>query len=118
MKKKTMSYVMSSALSLSILGSSPSMTAAGPTTTKAEMASYKYREGQQMKRIRDFSDVIREQAEVFGIDSDGKDVETMAKEVREAKLKHQAASFGISTFNKDVQTIKREIRAAQLHAKR
>ncbi|HEY9577528.1 MAG TPA: hypothetical protein VIR64_07640 [Pseudobacillus sp.] len=113
MKKKTMSYVMSGALSISILGSTPSMTAAGPATTKAETASYKCREGQPMKGIRDFSDVIRQQAESFGIDPADKDIETLAKEVREAKAKQQAAAFGISTRNKDFRTLKQEIREAQ-----
>ncbi|KMY55338.1 hypothetical protein AC623_16495 [Bacillus sp. FJAT-27231] len=120
MKKKTMSYVMSGALSISILGSTPSLTAAGPATTKAEAASYKYRDGQQIKGIRDFSDVIREQAASFGIDPANKDIETLAREVREAKVQQQAASFGINTSNKDFQTLKQEIRNAQqsLNAKR
>lgn len=114
MKKKTMSYVMSGALSIGILGSSPSMTAAGPATTNTEMTSYKYRDGQQIKPIRDFSDVIREQAQSFGINIKDKDIETLAKEVREEKLKQQAAALGINTWNKDLQTLKSEVRKAQL----
>ncbi|GLY09414.1 hypothetical protein [Bacillus badius] len=113
MKKKTMSYVMSGALSIGILGSAPSMTAAGPATTKAEMTSYKYKEGQQIKPIKDFSDVMREQAEALGIHSENKDIETLAKEVREAKVQQQAAAFGIDTANKDFHTLKQEIRKAQ-----
>lgn len=114
MKKKTMSYVMSGALSISILGSAPSVTAAGPATTKAQTSSYKYREGQQLKPIRDFSALIRKQAEEYGIDPANKDTETLAKEVREEKVKQQAAAFGISTWNKDFNTLKQEIRQAQL----
>ncbi|MFK2825395.1 hypothetical protein QYG89_06795 [Bacillus sp. B190/17] len=113
MKKKTMSYVMSGALSIGILGSAPSMTAASPAATKAEISSYKYRDGQQLKRIRDFSDIILEQAESFAIDPKNKDLETLAKEVREAKVKQQAAAFGISPLNKDIDTIKHEIRQIQ-----
>ncbi|MEK4028141.1 MULTISPECIES: hypothetical protein [Bacillaceae] len=120
MKKRTMSYVMSGALSIGILGSAPSMTAAGPATTNAEVTSYKYRDGQQIKPIRDFSDVIREQAQTFGINVEDKDIETLAKEVREEKIKQQAAALGIDTSNKDVQTLKSEVRIAQLslHEKR
>ncbi|WP_338751302.1 hypothetical protein [Bacillus sp. FJAT-52991] len=120
MKKKTMSYVMSGALSISILGSAHTVAAAeGPATTvtKTEASSLKYKEGLQIKKIRDFSEIIREQAEEFRIEHNGKDFETVAKEVREAKLKKQAEEYGISHKNKDYQTLMKEVRQAQQQAK-
>ncbi|WP_203362864.1 hypothetical protein [Bacillus sp. REN10] len=120
MKKKTMSYVMSGALSISILGSAHSIVAAeGPATsvTKTEASSLKYKEGLQIKKIRDFSEIIREQAEELGIDHNGKDFETVAKEVRETKMKQQAEAYGISHDHKDYQTLTKEVRQAQQAAK-
>ncbi|MGM7634389.1 hypothetical protein [Bacillus sp. Hm123] len=120
MKKKTMSYVMSGALSISILGSAHTIVAAeGPATsvTKTEASSLKYKEGLQIKPIRDFSDIVYEQAEQFGIDTKGKNFEAVAKEVREAKMKQQAEAYGISHTDKDYQTLTQEVRQAQQQAK-
>ncbi|OZI10710.1 hypothetical protein CEW92_15475 [Bacillaceae bacterium SAS-127] len=120
MKRKTMSYVMSGALSISILGSAHTIVAAeGPATsvTKTEASSLKYKEGLQIKKIRDFSDIVYEQAEQFGIDTNGKDFEAVAKEVREAKMKQQAETYGISHKDKDYQTLTQEVRQAQQQAK-
>ncbi len=117
MKKKTMSYVMSGALSISILSLSPSISAASPVVSKSQTASYKYGENNQIKPIRSFSDIILEQAEDFGIDPEGKDFETLAGEVRQAKLIRQADHLGIVTSGKDLETLRDDIRNAQRASK-
>ncbi|WP_100332249.1 hypothetical protein [Bacillus xiapuensis] len=116
MKKRTMSYVMSGALSISILGSAHTYVAAeGPAaeSTKTEASSMKYKERLQIKKIRDFSDIIGEQAKALGISQQGKDFETVAKEVRETKMKLRAQTYGINTANKDFRLLAEEVRQAE-----
>lgn len=107
MKKKTMSYVMTSALSITILSgvhSSPAQ-AASPPLIKEQAAPSVARTG-----TKNFADVLADQAAALGIHIEGDDLETAAKKVRLAKLQNQAAALGIKTDGKDEKTLRLEVK--------
>ncbi|OMP68208.1 hypothetical protein [Domibacillus epiphyticus] len=109
MKKKTMSYVMTGALSITIFSgvhSSPAH-AASPQLIKEQTASSVTRTG-----TKNFSDVIAKQAAALGINIDGDDLETAAKKVRVTKLHNQARSLNIETKDKDEKLLRHEVKHA------
>ncbi|OLN23909.1 hypothetical protein BTO30_00305 [Domibacillus antri] len=109
MKKKTMSYVMTGALSITILSgvhSSPAQ-AASPQMIKEQAAPSVTRAG-----TKNFADVIADQAAALGLNIEGDDLETAAKKVRLAKLHQQAAALNIKTDGKDENTIRLEVKKA------
>lgn len=109
MKKKTMSYVMTGALSITILSGVPSSPAqaASPQLIKEQVAPSVTRTG-----MKNFADVIAEQASTLGINIKGDNLEIAAKKVRLAKLQNQAAALNIQTDGKDEKTIRLEVKKA------
>lgn len=109
MKKKTMSYVMTGALSITILSGVPSSPAqaASPQLIKEQVAPSVTRTG-----TKNFADVIEEQALALGINIEGDDLEKAAKKVRLAKLHNQAEALKIETDGKDEKTIRLEVKKA------
>ncbi|OKL36239.1 hypothetical protein [Domibacillus mangrovi] len=109
MKKKTMSYVMTGALSITILSGVPSSPAqaASPHLIKEQAAPTVIRTG-----TKNFADVIEEQALALGINIKGDDLEIAAKKVRLAKLHNQAAALNIETDGKKEKTIRLEVKKA------
>ena len=107
MKKKTMSYVMTGALSITILSGVPSSPAqaASPLLIKEQAAPSVTRTG-----TKNFADVITDQAEALGIHIKGDDLETAAKKVRLAKLRKQADALGIHTEGKEEKTLRLEVK--------
>ncbi|MCP3761072.1 hypothetical protein NLX67_01515 [Domibacillus sp. A3M-37] len=107
MKKKTMSYVMTGALSITILSgvSSSPAQAASPQLIKEQAAPSVTRTG-----TKNFADVIADQAAALGIHIEGDDLETAAKKVRLAKLQHQAAALGIKTDGKEEKALRLEVK--------
>jgi hypothetical protein len=109
MKKKTMSYVMTGALSITILSgvSSSPAQAAFPQLIKEQAAPSVTRTG-----TKNFADVIAEQAAALGINIEGDDLETSSKKVRQAKLQNQAAALNIEKEGKDEKTLRLEVKKA------
>ncbi|WP_046174320.1 hypothetical protein [Domibacillus indicus] len=107
MKKKTMSYVMTGALSITILSgvSSSPVQAASPQLIKEQAALPVTRSG-----TKNFADVIAEQAAALGIHIEGDDLETAARKVRLAKLQNQAAALGIETAGKEEKALRLEVK--------
>lgn len=106
MKKKTMSYVMTGALSISILSSVPTspVQAQAPQLLKESAAQMTARTG-----ARSFSDVLKEQAAALGVDIEGDDLETAAAKVRQAKLFKQALILNIDPNGKTDRALRKEI---------
>jgi hypothetical protein len=52
---------------------------------------------------------IKKQAESLGIETDGKDTETIAKEVRETIIKQKAKELGIDSNDKDLEALAKEV---------
>lgn len=109
MKKKTMSYVMTGALSITILSGVPSSPAqaASPQLIKEQAAPAVTRSG-----TKSFAEVIADQAAALGIHIEGDDLETAAKKVRLAKLQKQADYYGIETDNKEEKALRLQIKRA------
>lgn len=55
------------------------------------------------------SDYIKEQADKYGIEIDGRYPRDVMQEVREARLLQEAADFGIETVGKDLSTLALEV---------
>lgn len=109
MKKKTMSYVMTGALSFTIwngAASSPAQ-AASPQMIKVQTAPSVARAG-----TRDFADVMAEQAVALGVYNEADDLETTAQKVRQAKLERQAEALGIDTVGKTEKVLRIEVKKA------
>lgn len=111
MKKKTMSYVMSGALSITILSAVSSSPAFGasPQLAREQAALSVTRTGTGTKN---FTDVLAEQAAALGLSIDGDDIETAAKKVRLAKLSNQAAALGIDPTDKKEKVLRLEVKKA------
>ncbi|WP_050179981.1 hypothetical protein [Domibacillus robiginosus] len=107
MKKKTMSYVMTGALSFTILSSVPSSPAqaASPQLTKIQTAPSVARAG-----TKKFTDVIAAQAAEYGLHIEGDDLETAAKKVRMAKLQSLAEKLNINTDGKTEKALRLEVK--------
>jgi hypothetical protein len=109
MKKKTMSYVMTGALSFTIwngVASSPAQ-AASPQLIKVQTAPSVTRAG-----TRDFADVMAEQAAALGVYNEADDLETTAQKVRTAKLERQVEALGIDTAGKTEKVLRMEVKKA------
>jgi len=57
---------------------------------------------------------IKKQAESLGIKTEGKDTETIVKEVREAMLKKRAEELGIDTKGKHLDSLAKEVRETEI----
>ncbi|MCI2252891.1 hypothetical protein L2D08_00770 [Domibacillus sp. PGB-M46] len=109
MKKKTMSYVMTGALSITILSgvSSSPAQAASPQLIKEQTTSSVARTG-----TRNFADIIADQAMALGVYNEHDDLETVAKKVRLAKLQRQAEALHLDTAGKDEKTLRLQVKKA------
>ncbi len=109
MKKKTMSYMMTGALSITILS--------GVSSSPAEAASPQFIREQATASIsrtktKNFADVVAEQAAALGVSINGDSLETAARKVRLAKLNKQAAALGIETADQDEKTLRLYVKKA------
>lgn len=59
--------------------------------------------------------IIKQKAKELGIDSDGKDMDTLAKEVWETEIKKEAKELGITTDGKDLYELAKEVRETQVN---
>lgn len=79
-----------------------------------EKAQVKANEVHSRGHFRHDSEFIKKQAESMGIKTEGKDTETIAKEVRETHIKKVAKELGISTNGKELKEVVHEIRETQI----
>jgi hypothetical protein len=64
------------------------------------------------KEVREL--IIKKRAEELGIDIKGKHLDSLAKEVRETIIKKEAKELGISTDNKDFHGLAQEVREKRI----
>jgi hypothetical protein len=57
---------------------------------------------------------IKQKAKSLGIKTDGKDTETLAKEVWQAMIKKRAEALGIDTKGKDLDSLAKEVRKTEI----
>jgi hypothetical protein len=124
-KKRILTYVLTGALSVGILGALPAIAAeeeAANTSVSAvveketESAFGGHRGGGPGKFHLD-EEQLKEKAEELGIDSTDKDSRELAKEIRDAELEKRAKELGVETEGKDHRTVMEEIHGAELSKK-
>jgi hypothetical protein len=64
------------------------------------------------KEVREV--IIKQKAKELGIDSNGKDIDALAKEVWETEIKKDAKELGIATEGKDLHDLAREVHETQI----
>lgn len=100
MKRKMVTYVLTGALAMGIIGASPALAEKGPG------------EGHPHHKMnRDF---LEKRAEELGIEAEGKETEQLAKEVHEAKIIEKAKEMGIETEGKEVEEVAKELRETHI----
>jgi hypothetical protein len=125
MKKKTLTYVLTGALAVGILGAIPAFAAEDDTAQTTETASATteketafgghHRGGHGKFGLSE--EQLKERAQELGIDTADKDTRELAKEVMEAELAKKAKELGIDTEGKDQRAIMEEIHKVQLEEK-
>ncbi|MFJ5762474.1 hypothetical protein ACIQAA_25765 [Neobacillus sp. NPDC093182] len=103
MRKMYMSLICAIALLFGLFGSVQTYAA---TVEKSEVHGRGH-----FKHDPEF---IKKKAESLGIDSNGKDLEALAKEVWETEIKKDAKELGIATEGKDLHGLAREIHETQI----
>jgi inhibitor of KinA sporulation pathway (predicted exonuclease) len=125
MKKKTLTYVLTGALSVGILGAIPAFAAeedsaktndSAVVSGKSEPEFGGHRGGGHGKFHLN-EEQVKEKAEELGIDSTDKDSRELAKEIMDAELEKRAKDLGIETEGKDHRALMDEIRQAELNKK-
>jgi hypothetical protein len=123
-KKRTLTYVLTGALTVGILGAIPAFAAeedAGKTNDSA-VASEKsepvfggHHAGHGKLHLNE--EQVKEKAKELGIDTTDKDARELAKEIMGAELEKRAKSLGIDTEGKDHRALMEEIRQVELNKK-
>jgi hypothetical protein len=118
-RKRTLTYVLTGALSFGILGALPAFAAeeeAGKTNDSAVVSkeTVRHRGGGHVKFHLNEGQ-LKEKAEELGIDSTNKDSRELAKEIMDAELEKRAKELGIETEGKDHRTVMEEIRQVELN---
>ncbi|MCM2532421.1 hypothetical protein NDK43_08490 [Neobacillus pocheonensis] len=99
MKRMFISYSISAALLFDLIGSGPAFAA---TQENSQMEPQAAIHGNAQKgHVWNNPEFMKKQAEMLGIQTKGKDNQTIAKEVREAMFKKKAEALGIDTKGKD-----------------
>src|SRR4051794_272953 len=103
MRKMQLSYFCAIALLLGLLGPVQAFAATQETGESTGV------HGHHQDHYRHNPEFIKKQAESLGIKTDGKDTETIAKEVWQAMIKKRAEELGIDTKGKDFDKLKKEV---------
>src|SRR3954471_16655496 len=101
MKKMLMNYFFAIPLLIGLLG--PIQVLAASQGNELNQSSEVHGHGHG--HFRHNPEFLKNQAEALGIKTDGKDTETIDKEVREAMMKKRAETLGISTKGKDLDSL-------------
>lgn len=109
MRKKRKAYFCAIALIFGLLGK-VQVFAAAEETTQAE-SSEVHGHKRHFKHNPEF---LKKQAESLGIETDGKDTETIAKEVRETLIKKRAETLGIETKGKEFDVLAKEVHETEI----
>jgi hypothetical protein len=116
MKKSVLGFTVAGVL---LLGGFATTTLANDettssTSTKVEsiMKGFKGRIGFGHKGMD--SEELLAQAKDLGIETSGKDAETLMQEIQEALIKQEAKDLGIKTTDKDIDTLAQEVQLAKL----
>jgi hypothetical protein len=123
MNKKTLTYVLTGALSIGILGAIPAFAAEEDTAKTNESAvvsgksEFGGHRGGGHGKFHLNEEQLKEKAEELGIDSTDKDTRELAKEIMGAELEKRAKEWGIETEGKDHRAVMEEIRQAELNEK-
>jgi hydroxylamine reductase (hybrid-cluster protein) len=120
-RKRTLTYVLTGALSFGILGTLPAFAAeeeAGKTNDSAVVSkeTVRHRGGGHVKFHMNEGQ-LKEKAEELGIDSTNKDSRELAKEIMDAELEKRAKELGIETEGKNQEELAQEIRKALVNQK-
>jgi hypothetical protein len=113
MKKSIIGLTVAGAL---LLGGYATSTFANSTdTTENKVVDFIKGKGFGFgKFFKGNSEDLLAQAKDLGIETSGKDAETLIPEIQEALIKKEAKELGISTTDKDLNTVASEIRLAKL----
>ncbi|MGD6958306.1 hypothetical protein ACQCWA_11965 [Rossellomorea aquimaris] len=123
MNKKTLTYVLTGALSVGIIGAIPALAAEEDTAKTNESAvvsgksEFGGHRGGGHGKFHQNEEQLKEKAEELGIDSTDKDTRELAKEIMGAELEKRAKEWGIETEGKDHRAVMEEIRQAELNEK-
>ncbi|HWO97070.1 MAG TPA: hypothetical protein VNM45_12150 [Bacillus sp. (in: firmicutes)] len=110
MKKKALGLVMAGALALGGLGIIPAFAAESDKAPSVTEKSVQKGEGNHFHGKRHMnSEWILEKAKELGIETEGKDIHQVAKEVFETKVKAQAKELGIKTEGRDIHDVAKEV---------
>ncbi|MCA1060384.1 hypothetical protein LCL96_15715 [Rossellomorea aquimaris] len=121
-KKRKLTYVLTGALAVGILGSLPAFAAdedtAGKTNDSAVVGNHEFgRHGGGPGKFHLNEEQLKTKAEELGIDSADMDRRELAKAIMDAELEKKAKELGIDTEGKDHRTVMDEIRQAELNNK-
>ncbi|RIW33319.1 hypothetical protein D3H55_11725 [Bacillus salacetis] len=124
MKKKRLTYVLTGALAVGILGAIPAFAAeddaAQSTESNASIekdTAFGGKHGGGRGKFGFDEEQLKEKAEELGIDTTEKNSRELAKEVMEAQLEKKAKELGIETEGKDHHALMQEIRKVQIESK-
>ncbi len=114
MKTKFGTYMFIGALAIGMIGANhvfaEKATEGAPTPTEVDGE----KEDFHHKRYKLNPEVLKKRAEEFGIETEGKDTEALAREVHEAKIIEKAKELGIKTEGKKIEDIAKEVRDAYI----
>jgi hypothetical protein len=119
MKKKVLSYMLAGVLTAGVAYAVPVFAQTeGETSTTDTLVEASTKELKKLFRgkggFHGNEEVLKEQAEKLGIETEGKEINELAKEVRAAMLKKKAAELGIETEGKESQELAKDIREVEL----
>ncbi|XXM73075.1 hypothetical protein ACQ0QQ_04025 [Lysinibacillus sphaericus] len=123
--KKPLTYVLTGALTVGIIGAIPAFAAEEDTGTTNDSTvedkpmdpEFGHRGGGHGGKFHLNENELKEKAEEMGIDGTDKDSRELEREIMDAELEKRAKELGIDTEGKDHRALLEEIRGAELSEK-
>ncbi|MGM0846192.1 MAG: hypothetical protein ACQEUT_14545 [Bacillota bacterium] len=107
-KKKTLTYVMTGALTVGILGAIPAFAAEEEKALSSQETVFGHGKGHGKFQFNE--NQLKEKASELGIDTEGKNHHAIMEEIHRVRIEAKAKELGISSEGKDGDQLAQEVR--------